>query len=379
MPVEPRRYQVFVSSTYLDLQEERHAVIMALLQLDAFPSGMELFPAADEDAWSLIRGVIEDCDYYLLVIGGRYGSVDPVDEISYTEKEFDYAVSQGKPVMAFLHGDTEAIPVGKAEKSEIAQQKLTAFREKVKTHKHVKHWTSPEDLAGKVALTFGQFVRTYPAVGWVRADQQTSTEALAEINDLRKELAAARSSLDAARTTPPAGSDVFAQGGDTFETWLDYSVTLRVEGQIPRAHRDLVEITPTWDQLFAAVAPMMLDEASEKALEEQLDDWAQQEFYADAIENLRASLKRDGVSWSKTRRSDYRASMTHDDFHTILVQLVALGLIMKSDRRRSVRDAGTYWSLTPYGHTRLIQLRAIRRDGTSALSTAEGPPEDSDI
>src|SRR5215217_9774845 len=101
------------SGAYLDLKEERHAVIMALLQLNAMPSGMELFPAADEDAWTLIKSVIEDCDYYLLVVGGRYGSIDPVEDISYTEKEYDYAIAARKPVMAFLHADPDSIPVGK--------------------------------------------------------------------------------------------------------------------------------------------------------------------------------------------------------------------------------------------------------------------------
>jgi hypothetical protein len=53
MAGDEKRYQVFVSSTYVDLQEERQAVIMALLQLNAVPAGMELFPAADEDACDL--------------------------------------------------------------------------------------------------------------------------------------------------------------------------------------------------------------------------------------------------------------------------------------------------------------------------------------
>jgi hypothetical protein len=152
MAVYDKRYQVFVSSTYLDLREERHAVIMALLQLNAIPSGMELFPAADEDAWTLIKGVIDDCDYYLVVVGGKYGSIDPIEEISYTEKEYDYAVEQQKPVMAFLHGDPDSIPVAKAERSEAAQEKLMAFRSKIQGAKHVKYWSNPDDLAGKVAL-----------------------------------------------------------------------------------------------------------------------------------------------------------------------------------------------------------------------------------
>jgi hypothetical protein len=43
-----KRYQVFVSSTYQDLQDERQEIMQALLELDWFPAGMELFPAANE-------------------------------------------------------------------------------------------------------------------------------------------------------------------------------------------------------------------------------------------------------------------------------------------------------------------------------------------
>jgi hypothetical protein len=50
-----KRYQVFISSTFQDLQEERKEVMQALLELDCMPAGMELFPAANEDQWSLIR------------------------------------------------------------------------------------------------------------------------------------------------------------------------------------------------------------------------------------------------------------------------------------------------------------------------------------
>ncbi len=71
-----KRYQVFVSSTYADLKEERRAVIQTVIELNCIPAGMELFPAADEEQLAFIKRVIDDCDYYLLIIGGRYGSVD---------------------------------------------------------------------------------------------------------------------------------------------------------------------------------------------------------------------------------------------------------------------------------------------------------------
>jgi len=72
-----KRYQVFVSSTFTDLEKERQEVMQALLELECIPSGMELFPAANEDQWSLIKKVIDDADYYVVVVGGRYGSLGP--------------------------------------------------------------------------------------------------------------------------------------------------------------------------------------------------------------------------------------------------------------------------------------------------------------
>ena len=66
-----KKYQVFVSSTYRDLATERQDVIQALLGLDCIPVGMELFPAADDDQWTLIKRLIDDCDYYILIVGGR--------------------------------------------------------------------------------------------------------------------------------------------------------------------------------------------------------------------------------------------------------------------------------------------------------------------
>jgi len=371
-----KRFQVFVSSTYFDLQEERQAVIMALLQLDAIPAGMELFPAADDDAWSLIKSVIDDCDYYLLVIGGRYGSVDPADQLSYTEKEYDYAIAAKKPVMAFLHGDPNSIPTGKAELSESAQQKLREFRLKVEAGKHVKYWRSAEDLAGKVALTFGHFVRAYPAIGWMRADQQSSAETLAELNELRKQLAVSEARLDAARTLPPPGTDALASGSDYYETELVWQASFRGEGAKEwRPKAGSTRIRPTWDELFAAVGPLLLDEARVDDMEEAIDTWASARFRLEALREAREQLTADGLDPKTTLYRSYSAHLGHDEFQPILVQFIALGLIVRSERRRSVKDKETYWTLTPFGNTRVIQLRAVKREPSLTLPL---PPADDD-
>ena len=94
------------------------------------PAGMELFPAADDSAWQLIKDVIDASDYYILIIGGRYGSLDEVG-IGYTEKEYEYAVATKKPVIPLLHENPESLPRDKTETDEAAWKKLKAFRDKI--------------------------------------------------------------------------------------------------------------------------------------------------------------------------------------------------------------------------------------------------------
>jgi hypothetical protein len=98
-----KKYQVFVSSTYLDLQSERKAIAQALLECNCIPAGMELFPSSDERSMDIIHRVIDDSDYYLLVIAGKYGSTIRRGKriISFTELEYDYALSKKETNTSF--------------------------------------------------------------------------------------------------------------------------------------------------------------------------------------------------------------------------------------------------------------------------------------
>ena len=92
-----KKYQFFISSTYEDLKKERNKAIQAILTMNQFPIGMEMFSAADDDQWKIIKEAIDSSDFYILIIGNRYGSIEETTGISYTEKEFDYAVEKKIP------------------------------------------------------------------------------------------------------------------------------------------------------------------------------------------------------------------------------------------------------------------------------------------
>lgn len=122
-----KKYTIFVSSTYEDLKMERQDVMQALLEIDCIPCGMELFPASDDEQFDFIKSVIDDCDYYVLIIAGRYGSTNKKG-ISYTELEFKYAQKKGIPIISFIHNNVDSIPSGKCETNVDSKKKLEAFR-----------------------------------------------------------------------------------------------------------------------------------------------------------------------------------------------------------------------------------------------------------
>lgn len=198
-----KRYQVFVSSTYADLKEERQKVIQTLMEMDCIPSGMELFPALDEEQFEFIKRIIGDCDYYLLIVGARYGSIT-TDGISYTEKEYDHAISLGLKVVAFLHEQPDELPASKTDKDPELEQKLGEFRNKVAAGRLVRFWRSAGELPGLVALSLQKTIKTYPAVGWVRANSLASPELLTELNELRKQNDELRARIEGMDTEPPA-------------------------------------------------------------------------------------------------------------------------------------------------------------------------------
>lgn len=67
-----KKLQVFISSTFVDLKEERQAAVQAILKAGHIPAGMELFTAGDKSQMETITRWIDESDIYMLILGGRY-------------------------------------------------------------------------------------------------------------------------------------------------------------------------------------------------------------------------------------------------------------------------------------------------------------------
>jgi Domain of unknown function (DUF4062) len=137
---------------------------------------MEFFPATNEEQFEYIKKQIAGSDYYVLVIGGRYGSVDE-DGIIYTEKEFDYAIQTEIPVLVFPIRDPDQVEVGRTDKDQQKAEKLGRFREKAMRKRLCHAWANADDLCLGILKALQQAIDAYPRPGWVRGDVIQTMEA----------------------------------------------------------------------------------------------------------------------------------------------------------------------------------------------------------
>ena len=325
-----KRYQVFVSSTYADLKMERSKVIQTLIEMDCIPAGMELFPAADEDQFEFIKSVIDDCDYYLLIIGGRYGSITS-EGISYTEKEYDYAIENEIKVIALLHENPDEIPVGKSDIDPNIRIKLQNFREKVANNRLVKFWKSAEELPGLVALSLTKTMKMFPAVGWIRADKGSNEQLLTEINELLKENLEQKTTLNAMAKTSETKIDNLADLDEKI------SISIRYYETSSKSYRHK-PVDTTWAEIFYFIAPSLLKHPNDDSV----------------------SYTIGSVLFEKAFGYEKTAQVKDHDFDTIKVQLSSLNLVQIQYSKTTKGGMSLFWSLTDRGNALMLELRTIR-------------------
>ncbi|MCW4461878.1 DUF4062 domain-containing protein [Sphingomonas sp. BT-65] len=327
-----KKFQVFVSSTFRDLADERQDAIRSILDLGHIPAGMELFPASDTEQLSYIKKVIDECDYYILIMGGRYGSLDD-QGISFTEREYDYAVESGKVVLAFVHGNTDSIPVGKSDISQRLIENLNEFRAKVMSGRLVREWQSREQLEALVVKSLVRAISDYPATGWVRGDAVASEELLGQVNDLRIENDHLRSENISLRSSlQPSMSDLADLSEDfTLRFYRNY----RYNGH---SRTEDKEFSLTWKEIFIAIGITI---ASPKS-----------------VDTIKYTMK---DHLKENKETSYDWYIYDSDKAVVKNQLVALGLI-KAYVSKTLNSGALheFMQLTDMGKKLLSENLAVR-------------------
>ncbi len=198
--MKDKKLQVFVSSTYADLIEERQAAVEAILSAGHIPAGMELFSAGDESQMTVIERWIDESDVYLLILGGRYGSIEPKTGKSYTHLEYEYAVKQKKPLFAVVISEKSLDEkVRLFSRTVLELDNVKEFKEfkSIVLSNLVKFWDDKKDIKLAIHETLSEFSYVKKLTGWIRGDNNVNMNILAEeIARLTKENADLRDKLN---------------------------------------------------------------------------------------------------------------------------------------------------------------------------------------
>lgn len=185
-----KKLQVFVSSTYMDLIEERQAAVEAILDAGHIPAGMELFKAGNETQLKTIYKWIDESDVYMLILGGRYGSIESKSGKSYTQLEYEYALSKDIPVFAVVLSQsflTSKINTLGLQNVMDSTDKYQSFKSLVMS-KIIREVDDCKDIKIAIHSTLNDFINEYDLPGWIRKTPENDTvQLLKDNNDLMKE------------------------------------------------------------------------------------------------------------------------------------------------------------------------------------------------
>jgi uncharacterized protein DUF4062 len=166
-----RLFGVFISSTRTDLTAERELLVRRLLTGPYAPVAAESFAAGPEPSWRVIERKLAAADYYIVIVGGKYGSIDRTDEDgrSFTEREYDYARAR-MPVMAFLTREFETLPEDKCEAEPERFERVARFRDRLRSEQLLYEWSDPGELVYAVQASLTDAIVHHPRPGWIRGD-----------------------------------------------------------------------------------------------------------------------------------------------------------------------------------------------------------------
>jgi len=342
-----KKLQVFISSTYVDLLDERQAAVQAVLDAGHIPAGMELFKAGNRTQLETIYRWIDDSDVFMLILGDRYGSIEEESGKSYTHLEYEYAMQSGKPVFAVILSDSflktkESVEVGNSKKSQVQDYqenlKYKGFKELVMS-KIIRLANDSKDIMLVIHTTLKEFLEEYDLIGWVRGDDtEANTSLLLQNNNLNNENRNLREKCN-----------IISKKLEDYQ--ISFEESLAFEGkeiEILGTYQEpgskgpsgiRKQITRTiqkaifWDEMYLLWAPRLLATLNTIKAKQELE-WALKDFvgrYFSINDNL---------------------------FNKIKIQYYALGLIDMYEAKTTAGGTAEFVKLTQKGKGYLIQNTA---------------------
>lgn len=345
--MENKIYQVFISSTYSDLQEERRIVADAISKSGQIPAGMEYFPASSQEQFNYIKRIIDRSDYYVLLIAGRYGSISP-SGLSFTHEEYNYAVAKGMPILAFLFNDIGKIRSEYIEEEKDKREKLHNFRNEIKLNRIVDFWEDAKELALKVTTSLTHEINLNPGLGWVRGNQAISAEIINTLESQRETIKNLKEQIESYNS----GAFSFPKEIDDIESQLNIIVKID-------ENSDVKLLKSTWKDVFMRCGFTMQHNDSENSILKSITKFLieESEIPADAQNPQSLTTLQYTLRYQFEALGLIQSELTHREIEIDDPEVFALGL------RKKVRRIQNYtkWTLTDMGRRYLAINFAKKR------------------
>lgn len=333
-----KRYHVFISSTGADMQAERTVLAQTLVSQGYFSWGLEHRTPLTT---AFARRQIDDCDYFILMLGSRYGELS-ASGVSYLHLEYIYAVTKQKPILVLLHESPDTRPTDLQEDTQDGRLKFQDFRRQLQREREmVVTFRDLRDLEMAVRHAMPQLVSRYPAQGWIRPNLAQIQQLQDENEQLRQKLV----TLESARVSAPVsegGLDLPQVQGDE-EFAFDYKVHAYQDGNFRelRPQRSL-----RWNDLLAIIGPGFSPAAPEENFARVINDY----LNSTALPDVREVMPR--------AHAVARSQMNVRALHSIKMQLKHNGWIVpvgRDDRQRVL------WELSALGERHLSRVLTKQR------------------
>lgn len=151
------RKTVFISSTFLDLKEERKKVWDCLEKFDVTVKGMEQFGARKSSPLATCLSEVEQSDIYVGIIGMRYGSEEPNSGKSYSQLEYEKAIEQNKEILIYLIDEESSVVTPNLIQYDKIP-KLNNFKAILRDKHTIDIFSNSQDLVSKLQRKFKELL-----------------------------------------------------------------------------------------------------------------------------------------------------------------------------------------------------------------------------
>jgi predicted DNA binding CopG/RHH family protein len=344
--VTDKRYQVFISATYTDLREERGVLLQTLPTLGCLPTTVEAHTQSLSTMVN-IRRRIDDCDYFLLLVGSRYGSLMP-SGVSYTHMEYVYAATKQKPILVLMHESPETRAEDLQEQKVEGKLKFGDFRKVLQREReHIVYWRDAKDLASALHNAIPALLRRHPTVGWARISKDGVARAPAnaelekECELLRKRVKELEAEREKWLSSAVGSTENLAKGEDLLD------VVYRCKAYAGGNCQDVNGKTRlSWNELLVSFGSNLLQAQTEEFMAAKINERLQK--------NALVEIQKE---YPKTH-AVVDVQISPSSFNAIKMQFRVLGVIQRVTRDN---DQKQWWQMTAVGERNLTTIMSVRR------------------